>query len=117
MLGLGGRCGRCGSVAKVGSVLAPSRCFSSSVLKKGKCKGLTYEQCLAQQPQYCTWLLRREQSLDSEYQGFAGFLRVRLQASEEAVLANLEISKGKMSKDKGRLLEAGWICRFTQRRN
>lgn len=96
------------------------RCFATSVLKilKGKCKGLTYEQCLAQQPQYCTWLLRREKSVASEYQGLVGFLRVRLQASEEAVLANLEeTSKGKMSEDKGRLLQAGWICRFTQRRN
>ena len=77
------------------------RCFATSVLKilKGKCKGLTYEQCLAQQPQYCTWLLRRGKSVASEYQGLVGFLRVRLQASEEAVLANLEeTSKGKMSR-------------------
>lgn len=94
---LGGRAlpGRSLPSGRSMAVAVPTRCFSEGqatqathvTLKKGKCKGLTYQQCLAQQPQYCTWLLRREKSLQlqsSEYRDFFQFLRLRLQAEGDA---------------------------------
>eukprot|EP00434_Breviolum_minutum_P044768 symbB.v1.2.040029.t1/scaffold6946.1/size14339/1 len=54
------------------------RCSSTGVMKIGKCKGLTYQQCLAQQPQYCTWLLQRKSlHAQPEYEGFLEFLSAR----------------------------------------
>eukprot|EP00438_Fugacium_kawagutii_P036689 Skav200921 [mRNA] locus=scaffold2433:182723:186124:+ [translate_table: standard] len=93
------------------AVVIRTRCFSEGqaaqatqatqvTLKKGKCKGLTFQQCLAQQPQYCTWLLQREKSLQlqsGEYGDFFQFLRLRLQAEESETDQSSMISPVKSS--------------------
>ncbi|CAJ1373518.1 unnamed protein product [Effrenium voratum] len=52
-------------------------------MKVGKCKGLTFEECLAKQPRYCNWLLQRK-TMGPEYDDFLKFLRGRAQATPKA---------------------------------
>ncbi|CAK9117014.1 unnamed protein product [Durusdinium trenchii] len=53
------------------------RLFSSAVMSQGKCKGLTHEECLAQMPQYCSWLLTQQKSLGKEYDDLKEYLLSR----------------------------------------
>ncbi|CAK8985178.1 unnamed protein product [Durusdinium trenchii] len=74
------------------------RLFSSAVMSQGKCKGLTHEECLAQMPQYCSWLLTQQKSLGKEYDDLKEYLLSRAkadpalqQALEAENAANAEI--------------------------
>ncbi|CAE6915856.1 FTSH1 [Symbiodinium sp. CCMP2456] len=50
-------------------------------MQSGKCKDLTFEECLAQHPSYCSWVLARGDKLSTaEYGDFLNFLRNRTQA-------------------------------------
>jgi len=49
-------------------------------MQSGKCKDLTFEECLAQHPSYCSWVLARGDKLSTaEYGDFLNFLRKRTQ--------------------------------------
>mmetsp|Transcript_23084 Transcript_23084/g.41710 ORF Transcript_23084/g.41710 Transcript_23084/m.41710 type:complete len:284 (+) Transcript_23084:33-884(+) len=54
----------------------------SGVMQGGKHKGLTFEDCYAKDPSYCTWLLKRGDEMPPAYSEFIAFLRSRTMAQD-----------------------------------
>ncbi|CAE7665102.1 ftsH3 [Symbiodinium sp. CCMP2592] len=62
------------------AVAAQAQRGDSRRMQSGKCKDLTFEECLAQHPSYCSWVLARGDKLSTaEYGDFLNFLRKRTQ--------------------------------------
>jgi len=61
------------------------RCFagSSGLLPGGKHRGLTFEDCYAKDPSYCSWLLKRGDEMGPAYADFMAFLRSRTMVQSE----------------------------------
>eukprot|EP00933_Yihiella_yeosuensis_P060824 TRINITY_DN63626_c0_g1_i1.p1 TRINITY_DN63626_c0_g1~~TRINITY_DN63626_c0_g1_i1.p1 ORF type:complete len:282 (-),score=44.42 TRINITY_DN63626_c0_g1_i1:98-943(-) len=67
------RCGRIGAHKSVASRFLSSM-SGSGVLNHGKHKGKDFEAIYAQDPSYCSWLLKRGAAAGGPYEEFIGFL-------------------------------------------
>lgn len=56
---------------------------SSGIVEAGKLKGKSFEDALAQDAQYCSWVLKRGDEMGDRYTDFLAFLRARTQADPE----------------------------------
>mmetsp|Transcript_60737 Transcript_60737/g.142076 ORF Transcript_60737/g.142076 Transcript_60737/m.142076 type:complete len:283 (-) Transcript_60737:107-955(-) len=72
------------------------RCSTAAALPQGqrvnvgKCANLTFEECLAQHPSYCNWILSRGDALGPKYGELLNFLRAQSQEIPE----DLDVSSG-----------------------
>jgi len=56
---------------------------SSGIVEAGKLKGLSFEDALARDAQYCSWVLKRGDEMGDRYADFLAFLRSRTRAEPE----------------------------------
>eukprot|EP00927_Polykrikos_kofoidii_P066073 TRINITY_DN61731_c0_g1_i1.p1 TRINITY_DN61731_c0_g1~~TRINITY_DN61731_c0_g1_i1.p1 ORF type:complete len:327 (-),score=52.90 TRINITY_DN61731_c0_g1_i1:150-1130(-) len=56
---------------------ATSTPSGNTLLTAGKHKGISFNECVSQDPKYCAWVLKRGSGLGGEYAGFQEFLRTR----------------------------------------
>merc|ERR1719277_295604 len=92
---------RSGPVTRVGFCRGMSSACGSQILSKGKHAGLSYSECLANDPQYCSFVLGRAHQMGPSYHGFVDYLRSQADHQSESWAADTPVSDAQVEADGG----------------